>query len=491
MTSREQVRASTSDLRRDPLAVVVAAAMLVTSLGFAAVDAIDRESVELLAVVSLLGAVILVIRCLAVFGRATDLGLLVLLVGSVFWFYAPALSVAFSYEQWYQQAAHLIIDNRHALKAFVAVNLFVFMVTVGYCFGGSWALSCRLVAIVGRDEWPAQRRLIALMFTGAFGALLFYVGFSGGVGDAVEYILGSRTVKKPWDADGNYGTGLTPLHIICNGTLIFVASSGMYLLVEGRVRGWWLRISLALLALLCGAVSMVGSGTRSVTILILAPAVLLYFRHRIAGAWLAGAHRVLVLCVIGAVAAVVANAQLSHRSGLEFEGVPAVEVQHNDFFTKTAFGFAAHDRLGRYIWDSALLLIVSGPVPRVLWPGKPESEVVVVFSDIYWGRDIKERGGNTMPSVLGQYYMSWGWFGVAEVGFVLGWLVRTGDKFARLVKRGSPLLVPYALFLAYLFVGFRFLGLNFFTPAALSVVWTRVLTSGSHRVRARAFVRSA
>src|SRR5690606_63347 len=198
MTSREQVRASTSDLRRDPLAVVVAAAMLVTSLGFAAVDAIDRESVELLAVVSLLGAVILVIRCLAVFGRATDLGLLVLLVGSVFWFYAPALSVAFSYEQWYQQAAHLIIDNRHALKAFVAVNLFVFMVTVGYCFGGSWALSRRLVAIVGRDEWPAQRRLIALMFTGAFGALLFYVGFSGGVGDAVEYILGSRTVKKPW-----------------------------------------------------------------------------------------------------------------------------------------------------------------------------------------------------------------------------------------------------------------------------------------------------
>lgn len=463
-------------LRGDWFVVVVAGALLSVTLLFALADATSRASMEILATISALTAVTLLVRSVAAIGVSTDIGICVLLSACIFWFYGPAVSSAFTPEQWNQQAAYLRINNSHALKAFVSLNLFVFVLVTSYQLSSGRKASRVIRQALGRDAWPSPRRILVFLALLAGAAFTFYVVTSGGFLSALGNIASGRTLRKPWDSDGNYGTGLSPFHIICTGSLIFASSFGSYLLVEGRFRGVLQRVLIAGIVVVCAAAVIVESGTRSVTLHILAPSVFLYFRHRIAGSILRRAHRLLPIAFVAVAALAVANLQLLHRTGQDIEGAPTIEVQHNDFFTKTAFGFEARELIGRLLYDSAIVLIASGPVPRILWRGKPEPQVVVEFSSAFWGRDITVGGGNTMPSVLGQYYMSWGWFGIVEIGFGLGVLARWGDVFARTVRKGSPLLFPYAAFLTYVFIGFRFLGFNFFSPVVLACLWVRLLT---------------
>lgn len=481
-TARPRRDAHTGQRRSpsDPFHVVVGGALLLLTVVFTLSGATDPLSMRFLATVSVLAASLMLLRAISTLGRSADLGLFVLLAGTLFWFYIPAVTTAFTEEQWFMHAARLRIDNSYALQAFLALNLFTTLVAVGYQTTLSHELPQFISRTLGRDSWPRRNRILIFLATGTVVSFGFYSIASGGLIDGFQNILASRTARKPWDGEGNYGGPLTPFHILCGGTLIFVAGFGLHLLIEGRLRRLSSKFFVGLLSLLAAATVIVESGTRSVTIMVVAPAMLLYFRRRIAGQLLRSVHRLFPILLLMLVTASIANAQRSYRSGAELD--TSLEVKDNDFFSMTAFGIATHERLERYLHDSALFLIVTGPIPRSLWPNKPLPKVVVEFSSLYWGRDILTKGGNTMPSILGQYLMSWGWFGICEIGFALGFLARTGDRFAQSVERRSPLLFPYALFLTYLFIGFRFLGLNFFPPVAVSWLWVRLLTRASPSV---------
>ena len=464
-------------LRPDP-ELVLASGLLFAVTGILCLSqATDAWSMRLLATTSVLAACTFLLRAASRVGRSNDIGLCVLILATIFWFYAPAASTAFTDEQWYQRAARLRIDNAHALKAFLALNLFTFVLVTAYQFRFRRSFSASLRPLLGHDRWPSGRRIVTFLAACSIISCAFYAVLSGGVAGALSNFLASRTVHKPWDSQGNYGTALSPWHILCTGALVFAASFGFHVLVQKRIRAISARALVFSVALLSAAIVILESGTRSVTLQVVAPATLLYFRERIAGQLLRRAPRLLPILALGVVMLSLANFQLAHRSGVQIEGtVPDVEIQHNDFFTMTAFGFAAQEQLGYYLYDSALLLIATGPVPRVLWPGKPEPSVVVEFSSAYWGIDITLHGSNTMPSLLGQYFMSWGWFGILEIAAGLGLVVKLGDTFSGTVSRTSPLLFSYAAFLTYLFVGFRFLGLNFFPTFAFSAIFVWLLT---------------
>jgi hypothetical protein len=98
-----------------------------------------------------------------------------------------------------------------------------------------------------------------------------------------------------------------------------------------------------------------------------------------------------------------------------------------------------------------------------------------------WGIDIDKRGGNTLPSIVGQYFLGWGWFGVLEIGFWLGLIFRVGDNAFARMPRGSPGRLAWAVFATWVFVAFRTIGFFFFMPVALSVVGAHLLTWAGRR----------
>jgi oligosaccharide repeat unit polymerase len=182
----------------------------------------------------------------------------------------------------------------------------------------------------------------------------------------------------------------------------------------------------------------------------------------------------LILVLIG-------DAQRHYRDAGELNASVSVRIEDNDFFTFTAFAMAVSDELGTTTGDNALWNILAGPVPRALWEDKPEPETVFVFSYYMWGIDVTQRGGNTLPSIVGQAYISHGTTGVVLTGLILGLLLSLCDKAIRRASLSSQIV--YATFAMYIFLAFRILGFGFFTVFALFLVLVRFAPRAATAIR--------
>ncbi|TMA31008.1 MAG: hypothetical protein E6J79_20710 [Deltaproteobacteria bacterium] len=146
--------------------------------------------------------------------------------------------------------------------------------------------------------------------------------------------------------------------------------------------------------------------------------------------------------------------------------------QHSDFFTETAIAASIVPEERDYTGESPEWIILTNIVPRSWWEGKPVPQTIWVYSFYRWGRDVFVTGGNALPSVVGQYYMGWGWAGVVWAGVLFGacfgWLERIAAR-----AHGEPylLLVPFT-WMVFLFVAFRYLAPGFhYSAVLLSSVW--------------------
>lgn len=474
IAGHSQPTAQQPPLGRDNLTLPIAGIPLVLSVGFLLASAFEPDAMIFLALMTFTSLLLLAWRAVSTHQRASDVGLVVFLGANIYWFGAPALPTALSDQQWDKRAAHLVIHNDDALLTFVAVNLFICTALVGYEWGKAQS-TVRLRHVLGADFWPPGTTLALLLIVSTLLALAFYVAAAGGISGAVSNIVGSRTAATPWASEGNEGTSLTPFHIISSAMLVFSSGFAFYALQTGRIRGVH-RVALLGIAILSALTVILESGTRSTTLQIILPPTVLFYRSTMAGDASRRATRLVLIAGAGIIALAISNFQLEYRKTAEVTEVPSLRIEHNDFFSMASFAMASQEACDCYTHDSSLYLIATGPIPRVLWSGKPESEAIAAFSLRYWGRDIEKKGGNTLPSVVGQYYMAWGWFGILEVGLTLGFLIGWGDRLIQTLRSQSPLIYPYAVFLSYMFVGFRFLGFNFFPPVIMAWFMIRWIT---------------
>ena len=99
-----------------------------------------------------------------------------------------------------------------------------------------------------------------------------------------------------------------------------------------------------------------------------------------------------------------------------------------DFFSETMFAVNIVVQKHGYIFESNVWLFLVHLVPRAIWVGKPVSEVSEIFIFERWGIDIYTQGGNVLPGVVGQYYMSQGVIGVLLGGVFFGVLCKFIDN---------------------------------------------------------------
>ena len=460
-------------LRADPTALALAAIPVAGSAAAVFLDADSRATVIFLAAVSLACAAMGLWRVRRRLGACYEIGAAVFQFGMIFWFFAPAITTAFSSDQWRQRAALIEIDNTHAVHAFLAVSLFFFGFCLAYQLLRSAALARLQMRVLGTAPVASPARAARFLIIAAIGSLAFYIIVSGGVLSAFDYIIGSRTVQKPWDSEGNYGTELSPFHFLFSSILIAVSAFSFHLVLSVAMPKRE-RVVLASLAVFATLTVAVESGTRSSLILCVIPAVLVFYRRQIGAPKRGRASAGFIVAAFVLAALVAANLQRTYRSTGTVDESVDFGVKDNDFFTATAYSVAINRR-EKLTYESPFIHIVTGPIPRVLWRGKPELESMPVYSRYIWGYDIKERGRNTLPSIVGQYLLSWGWIGVLEIGLWLGLLISAGDQAFAGMRENATGRLAYAAVATYFFVVFRTIGFFFVMPVVCVVILSRIL----------------
>lgn len=105
---------------------------------------------------------------------------------------------------------------------------------------------------------------------------------------------------------------------------------------------------------------------------------------------------------------------------------------------------ARRDFVGR----QQLVFTLVRPIPRVFWPGKP------VSAGFDLPTEVGLKGVSLSTSIIGEWYISYGWFAVVIGGWLHGRLASTANSLRELGNRvGNP--VVYSLSVMVLMAGMR------------------------------------
>lgn len=75
-----------------------------------------------------------------------------------------------------------------------------------------------------------------------------------------------------------------------------------------------------------------------------------------------------------------------------------------------------------------LTVFITNPIPRKLWPDKPIDPSFGPYNEIRTGKTGFGASSNITPTIPGRFYISYGFWGVVQIGLVFGLLWRTFDR---------------------------------------------------------------
>lgn len=461
----------------DPIALLLVATLAVVTLVLHMSDSSTRLTMQLLASGSTLVALLSVARCHRQTRRAPRVGLLILHAAMMFWFYVPALATSFSPSQWALAFPRASISNSSALQALALASIFYFFSVLAYAMARPRVLALRSVEWVGGRLAVHSARSLNLFLMAVFACGFgVYAALSGGPVQALTYVLTSRSGTKPWSASGNFGTELTPAIYLGRSLILLAASISVALVLMPR-HGWasgpplssarrWLLLAVAISAL---GLTAIDSGTRTILIQASLPVMLMYYlrlrRHVARGL---SSHYFLLLVICGTLL-ISAGSQFTYRNTGSVDPVAGLRLRDNDFVSELSLATEVRRLEGRDLGGSVLVALATGPVPSSLWDGKAVPEWMVVYSSYRFGVDILEKGGNALPSIVGQFYLKEGILGVLLIGLVLGALARLIDLGLEASGDSPWPIYTYLSLLTFLFVSYRAMSFGFFFPVELLI----------------------
>jgi hypothetical protein len=418
--------------------------------------------------------------------QEVDIGWMTFQVGFLFWFALPGFARA-TLGDWYFEAALVHANESSFSWGLAGVALFAASFDAAYAVVRPGRKTREFgAAILGDSVSYEPHRYVVPLFVGALVVLAMYIGVSGGVGALYANLVQLRSGLSSWTSDGNYSTSLSTWHAVSESIVIIIAAVSGDIALNKRVRGRR-RLMLFGLWIACAVfVALASGGTRSSLVLCVCPAATLYVRSRLVLGL--GTRRIVLLTLAACTLFWVSSLlRLVRESGFDAQAdvsASSVYSEDADALAHAALSFEVFDLVGeRANKESALWNILCSPIPRWIWPSKPESKVIIDYSYFYWDLDVSTRGGTVTPSVVGQFLLSWGWFGIFEIGLAWGLMVSLGDAAIRDVW-GSWAPIAWALVAWWMFMAFRFVGPTFFPPAymLLLVVLARRMLGSLTRV---------
>ena len=412
-------------------------------------------------------SVLLAIRFMRRGSQTSSFASVAVIFGFVIWYSYPAVLYLLNPDRWFGYNLPLFIESETVVYSVLSLSFFLL----------TWVLCYSVLFNRRRTEAPpiaAQSRssapniIIAIALLGVvLGAAPYFLLGQDPV-ETLRLIFESRAVEKPWLFTENLGNRTSAFVYLAQsfwvaGTCLLLAAAQ-----DKRVR-LPLRLVAGAVALISTAIIYFDQGTRSITALILLPALLLFLAPRLSKSrWaaLAGIAAMLALVLIF-------QFQLLFRSSYTRAEVSDSLMTDwttfrgtSDYFAENMLAFEIVPSMHDYFHESVLAQFLVSPIPRFLWADKPATQLVWYYALIRWGIDIYQVGGNVFPGVVGQFYMSWGWAGIAILGALFGWIAGLTDRW---LGRNDPVGNPYsaivALMLAvWLLLSYRILSPGFFYP---------------------------
>ena len=189
--------------------------------------------------------------------------------------------------------------------------------------------------------------------------------------------------------------------------------------------------------------------------------------------------KIIALAIALAVALILQGALRNYgivegRSTLDEESVVSIGRQGGFGYEHFSAALLAIDftrKRNEYFMEPMTPFFFTQFIPRTLWPEKPYSESWLAYNDVVTGAS---ETFNVTPSVIGQYYMNWGFLGVAYIGLFFGAVARLLDGYFAVMRFETQFfaLVVCGMWVVFLFLSFRFFYPLYITfPVAASVMY--------------------
>lgn len=333
--------------------------------------------------------------------------------------------------------------------AFIGIGVFVCCMWIG-SMGRAWRVPAFIKDSLAQ-ELPASVYFYLAIASFLLGMCKFAVATDFDLISMFRYV-GSGRWDAPW-ARGQLGGWEAFLdHLQYFGYLTAVLT-----VVVGRRIGWrnWRTVASALMSVVM-ALFLVQSGSRRVIGVVVGMALIFWIlvqdsRLKVKHALIA-AFTVLALLLAMQIMLQYRNVGLTvalNDPAVENEGLQPNEYLHvDDNFYRLCQVIQLIPNTHGYVYHGFLVYAVIRPIPRVLWPDKP------VDAGFDLTRAVGDREVSYSCSVIGELYMSLGFFGIALGGWLYG-------RFAAFVNgvlsqsSGLGAIVIYSIGAMALFSGMR------------------------------------
>lgn len=440
---------------------------------------------EALLILALLGsALFLVVRPVRAGFHPGMLARLLFFTSVVFWYAYPAAIRLLLSGRSVSGALYVAEPQNAALLAAGAVAILLFVGTLGIMAG-------RRFGRQGASGLPTSHFAVWRIAIGAcLLGLVPYMALSDGLTDAFAGISGGRSADKRWLQSGNLGDATSPWVYLASSCMIAGAML-LWVLAQQRDLTTLARASAVAIAFVMTSIMFFDQGIRSILALVVLPPIII----ALARVWRRSRERAVLWtgATIGILLTVL-QLELVMRSARGRTSIAASMLEDVatlggtiDFFSETAFAFTIVPTVHDYFHESVVAQFLVSAIPRFLWPNKPVPEIVWLFSHQRSGLDIYATGGNILPGIVAQYYMSWSWLGVVEAGLFFGVLVAVVDnRIAAAMRTGGEIdAVCWILLAVWIAISFRCVSPGFFYPVVTAGLFVqmarRVRTAGGKK----------
>jgi hypothetical protein len=174
----------------------------------------------------------------------------------------------------------------------------------------------------------------------------------------------------------------------------------------------------------------------------------------------------------------VAQAQFAYRSvGWGTNKAPVsdlTQLNTNGHFTALLFAEYLVPNQHPYFRETTEFHFLIHWIPRQVWPQKPIMESWAYYNDSY----VQGASFNVTPSVIGQFHMNWGFWGVVFIGAWLGLLTMFADRLLMLLDatRQRAMFVVVGMFYAFILSSYRIYSPVYFSYVMFGIIVMFMLT---------------
>lgn len=325
--------------------------------------------------------------------------------------------------------------------ALVAVGISAAAMWAG-TLGQPWKLPNWLVEVTKQPlDTRAIERLVPICFLLGMFNFLYSVDFN--IPEMFSY-LGQQRWAAPWGRGqlGGWGSFRDQMpyfgYVLPSLTALLIARRGL------RLQAW-----LAIVASLVMLAFLAQGGGRRIIGVTVGAALLVWIQAQQG----MKVRKFIVVGVVGVALVWTMQFMFNIRTrGYEYflaQGSETGDYLHvDDNFLRLAQIIQLVPDRRDFVYYRQVLFIVVRPVPRVFWPGKPVDPGFDLPSE------VGMRGVSLSSSIIGEWYLSWGWWAVVFGGWLHGRLASSANALRDVgVSAHNPIV--YALAVMVLGAGLR------------------------------------